>query len=298
MTLTRTQSNFGLLTSAFIWGTSYIFIKAATAANMSASMINGFRGLIFAILLYLFFHRTINRLTWQDVRIGALGGLINVAVVQFQTSGLKYTTPSNSAFLTATYVLFVPFVVWITTRQRPQRKLIFAIILCLIGTTFLTGILQTGLKLQIGDVLTLCSAVFVACQIVYYSALGDRINPINSSFMLAITQIVVSGGMALLFDHQHFGAVDWQKAIVPIIVLGVTASFMAQTLQIFCQQHADPTASGLILMTESLFASIVSVAVGAEPITSNLLIGGTLIFLALLLMQIDLKRLALWRRSR
>ncbi|WP_461243050.1 DMT family transporter [Secundilactobacillus muriivasis] len=298
MTLTKTQSNLGLLTSAFIWGISYTFIKQCTDAHMSAGLINGGRGLIFATLLYIFFHKTIHHITWQEVKLGAIGGLLNVAVVLLQTTGLKYTTPSNSSFLTATYVLFVPIVVWITQHQRPQRKLILAIILCLIGTTFLTGIIQTGFHLQLGDILTLCSAIFVSLQIVYYSALGTRLNPINSSFMLAMSQIVVSGGMSLLFERQGYGAIDWPHAILPLIALGITASFMAQTLQIFCQQFADPTTSGLLLMTESLFASLVSVLVGIEPVTSNLVIGGSLIFVALLLMQLDLHRLSLWRRQR
>jgi len=298
MTLSKRQASLGLLTSAFIWGLSYTFIKQASNAHAPAGLINACRGLIFASLLYIFFHRTLHQLTRRDLKLGILGGLINVAVVQLQTTGLQYTTPSNSSFLTATYVLLVPIVVWLTSHTRPQRKLILAIVLCLLGTSFLTGIVQTGFHLGLGDLLTLGAALFVAFQIVYYSYIGNKVAPIISAFMLALCQIVVSGGLSLLFERQSYASVNWSRAILPIIMLGVTASFIAQTLQIFCQQTAEPTTAGLLLMTESLFASTLSVLLGVEPLTKNLIIGGSLIFLSLLIMQINFKQVFLWRQHR
>jgi len=57
--------------------------------------------------------------------------------------------------------------------------------------------------------------------------------------------------------------------------------------------------AGLLLMTESLFASGFSVIVGLEPLTHNFIIGGTLTFCGLLIMQIDITKFSLYpSRSR
>ncbi len=49
-------------------------------------------------------------------------------------------------------------------------------------------------------------------------------------------------------------------------------------------------------MTESMFGSIFSVVFGFEPFTWDLLIGGALIVLALVVMQVGFRRLWLFRR--
>lgn len=287
MKLTKTQANFSLLFTAFVWGTSYTFIKQATNAHMSAGLINALRGVIFVTLLYLAFHKTINKITLPEIRTGIVGGLINFSVVQLQTSGLKYTTPGNSAFITATYVIFVPFFAWIVFHKKPPVKAYFAVVLCVIGMLFLTGIMQNGFNLQFGDLLTIFAAVSFACLIIFYSYTGATVNPLNMTFMIGLTQAIAGAFCSILFERGTYASIDWHHAIIPLVILTITSSFIAQTLQIFSQKFTDPITAGLLLMTESLFASIISVVFGVEHLTHQLIIGGSLIFIALLLTQVD-----------
>jgi len=103
MKLSRTQANMTLLLVAFIWGTSYTFIKQAIAAQMPPGLINVIRGLIFALLIYLFFYKTINKMTRNEFRIGLLAGIINYSVVQLQTTGLILMTESLFASLISVF---------------------------------------------------------------------------------------------------------------------------------------------------------------------------------------------------
>lgn len=61
-------------------------------------------------------------------------------------------------------------------------------------------------------------------------------------------------------------------------------------MQIVGQKFTDATAAGLIMMTESMFGSLFSVSLGFEPFTMNLLIGGILIIISILIMQIDFSK--------
>ncbi|MGU3396776.1 hypothetical protein [Priestia aryabhattai] len=48
----------------------------------------------------------------KEFKVGLVVGLLNFGGYITQTVGIKYTTPSNSAFITAAYVVIVPIIVW------------------------------------------------------------------------------------------------------------------------------------------------------------------------------------------
>ncbi|WP_461225605.1 DMT family transporter [Lacticaseibacillus suihuaensis] len=291
MTVTKTRANAMLAVAAMIWGSGYLFTKLATNAGMPAGLINGIRGLIYAGLAGLLFHKALAKMTRQDLVVGLIAGTINFLGFQLQTIGLAYTTPANNAFLTAIYVLFVPFICWLLFKQRPERKSYVAIAICVIGMAVLTNVFGQGLSLHLGDLLTLASAVFYALQIVYFGTAPAESSPWVLAFMLGATQAVYGLTWSGLFERHAYAAIDWQAGLWPVLVLGLLSSFGAQTLQVVGQRHTDPTPAGLILMTESLFGSLFSVALGFEPFTLNLLIGGALILLALVVMQVG------WRHT-
>ncbi|KRM94699.1 DMT family transporter [Loigolactobacillus rennini] len=290
MKLSKGQANLVLLATAILWGFSYPIVKMATNAQLPAGLINALRGLIFAGLAYLFFHRAINKMNKLDLRIGLTAGIINFIAYQIQTVGLKYTTPANNAFLTAIYVALVPFIAWALSKRKPAAKSYPAIGLCILGMMFLTNVFGNGFQLHLGDLLTTISAFFFALGIVYFSYTATSANPWIIAFMLGVCQGVGGLVWSLLFEHQTYAAINWPAAIGPVITLGVLASFGAQTMQIVGQRFTAPTPAGLILMTESLFGSLFSVLLGFEPLTAHLLIGGALIILALLVMQLRFKK--------
>lgn len=290
MQISKGRANFMLLMAAMIWGAGYIFTKLATNANMSAGLINAIRGFIYAGLAFLFFHKAILKMNKADLQLGLVAGFINFLGYQFQTWGLRFTTPSNNAFLTAIYVVIIPIIIWFMYKRRPERKSYLAIMIAIIGMGFLTNILHNGFTLHIGDLLTLISAFFYALQIVYFGMRATNTNPFVLSFMMGITQGGFGLIWSLLFEHASYGAINWQTGLWPVIVLGIVSSFGAQTLQIVGQRFTDPTPAGLILMTESMFGSVFSVALGFEPFTVHLLLGGVLIIVAILIMQLDFSR--------
>ncbi|MEC0206583.1 DMT family transporter [Paenibacillus lautus] len=289
MKLSKTHANLALIIVAFLWGTSFTFIKQAIAAGMPPGLINTFRGLIFALLIYLFFYKIINKMTCTEFRVGLFAGVINCIVLQLQSVGLKYTTPSHSAFLTAMYVVILPFVTWLVFRKQPAKKSCISIALCLLGMAYLTGIVEGGFHIQLGDWLSVLAALALSFQIVYYGHFATGARPQIVAFMLGITQLIISGIYSLFFEGEGYQLINWSHAIIPVIILGVSASFLAQTLQIYSQKYTDVVTTGLILMTESLFASVVSISFGIEQLTNRLIIGGILIIIGLLTIQFNMQ---------
>ncbi len=175
-------------------------------------------------------------------------------------------------------------------RRRPEAKSYPAIIVAIIGMGFLTNIVQNGFTLHIGDLLTLISAFFLCA--------ADRLLRYADHQHQSLCAVVYAGNhtgtfgliWSLLFEQTSYGVINWQAGLWPVIVLGILSSFGAQTLQIIGQRFTDPTPAGLILMTESMFGSIFSVVLGFEPFTMHLLLGGVLIVIAILIMQLDFSR--------
>lgn len=289
MNITKRTANLVLVLTAVIWGLGYVFTKYATDAGMPAGLINAIRGFIYVVLVYVFFHNHIKKMTQANYKIGFIAGLLNFIGFQLQTIAIKYTSPSNNAFLTSVYIAMVPFIAWFLTKQAPQRKSYFSITLALLGTGILSNAFGK-LTINFGDALTLISAFFYAFSIVYIGVYANKVDVFGISFMLGLCQFIFGLMWSLGFEVSEYSAIGWENGLWPVIALGIFSSFIAQTLQVVGQSGTDATTSGLILMGESLFGSLFSVLLGMDKLTQNLLVGGSIIILSQLLMQVNIRR--------
>lgn len=299
MSLTKKQANLMLLLVAILWGSSYIFAKLTVEAGMHSGLINACRGTMCAGAGYLIFFKKINKMTRKDFKLGLLMGTINFLGYYLQTDALRYTTLANNAFLTTLYIAVAPLILWICWHERPQRKAYFAILLAIIGMSVITNVINTGLHFQYGDVLTLVSTIFWALQLIYFGKYAPQVSsPWIVIFMIGVCQGGYGGITTALFERPTLAHVHWVAALVPLAILAIAVTFLAQGMQITAQAYTDATSAGLILMLESFFASVMSVILGYDPLTHQLVIGGMILLLANAIMQVDLKRLPFFKRQK
>lgn len=287
MKITKRMANMVLLLISALWGSGFIITRVVLDANAPAGFINFTRGLIFSILVLLFFHQKIFKMTFDDFKIGLIAGLFNFGGYIAQTVGVKYTTPSNNAFISATYVIFIPFMAWLAYKKPLKIKSFIAIAFCLWGMAILTGIMSKGFVINVGDVYSLICAFFYAGSITYISYGARKTDATIIAFMLAMAQAIGGLGYFFFVDGGQLSTVNWQAVILPLLYLGVMCSFVAQTLQVIAQKHTSATTAGLIMMLEGLFGSLFSVAFGFEPFTFSMAVGGTIIMIALVLMEVN-----------
>lgn len=162
---------------------------------------------------------------------------------------------------------------------------------CLLGMTILTGIVNEALTINIGDVYSFICAMFYAGSIVYLSY-GARSTDVSIvTFMLAVIQAI--GGLIFFLSAERgqLADVNWSVAILPLLYIGILCSFVGQTVQVLAQKHTSATSAGLIMMLEGVFGSIFSVVFGFEAFTMKLVVGGMLIMLSILLMEVDVKHM-------
>jgi len=278
-----------MLLVTIIWGGGFVAIKIALDMGVTVGLMNMIRAAMFTVITLVFFHKHIFSMTKDEFKIGFLAGMANMMGFVLQSIGAQYTTLSNSAFLTTTNVVMIPFMAWIIMKRKPQPKNFVAVAICMVGTAVLAGVFQNGLSFNVGDLYSLACAFGFGLSIVFLAMQKSESHFAVGAFMVAVTHFLGGAFYFVFFEGMHMPDIDWKLAILPLIYLGVGSSFLAQSMQVAAQKYVNPSTASLVLMFESVFGSLFSILFGFEAFTVNLLIGGGLIVASLIISEVDFK---------
>ncbi len=282
-------ADLSLLITTIVWGTGFPGMVYALNSGMNISFILLIRFTVASIILVLLFSKRIRKMRKQDLMHGLIAGTFLFLAFFIQTVGLQYTSPSNNAFITATYVIMVPFMSWLLFKNMPQRKYFILPFVTFLGVVILTYRPGTGFNFTIGDTFTLVCAAFFALHVAYLDTASKVTDTGILTFVQLATAAVLSFLYFLVFDRGSAGVeVNWSQGLLWAIYLGVFATFVAYFLQTFAQKHTTSTKTAIILSCESLFGSLFSVLLGLEPFTVFLVAGGTVIFSSVILSEMKL----------
>ncbi len=284
--MTKGRANAVIAFITLLYGVSFVFIKMTINAGFSPAFIVFARGAMFFALTLIFFGKSLTTLNLREFLIGCAAGVLSFGGYYFQTLGSKYTTPASNAFLTAMNALVVPVASLLLYREKPSKRAYLALPAGIIGMVLLTGF-RLGTPLNRGDVYTLICALLFGLHISFLGHTAAGVDYRKTAFLMAVWQMVGGGALFAAEDMSFFGTVDWSRGILSLVFLGVFCSFLASTAQIYAQKFTSPTTAGLIMVMEGVFAAALSVLLGLEPFALSLLTGGTLIMLAVAIMEAD-----------
>lgn len=274
---------------ALIWGSGFVFTNYAVLSGMPPSLILALRFLIPVAVMAALFRQELAVASVDDFRYGAIAGGILFTAFLLQTYGIKYTSPSNNAFLTTTNVVMVPFISWILLKKSPGLRSVALAFLCFVGMAVLSWSPGVGLTFNLGDWLTLLCAFCYACHIAFLGLSDKRV---GSAAVLNFTQLAVAGVLStvvfVLFERRAFSPDSLKTGLLPVIYLGLFATGLAFFIQSWAQRRVPPTRTAVILSCEGMFGSVFSVLCGYDRLSLQLVAGGTVILLSVILIQIDL----------
>ena len=278
----KTLGVIGLIIVTIIWGGG--FVASDIALNeLSPFEIMSYRFLIASILMGIFAWKNLKTISKDEIIYGSILGVALFSGFALQIIGLKYTTPSNNAFLTATNVVMVPFIAYIIGRKKLNKADITGSFTALIGVGVLS--LQSNFSLGTGDILTLFCALGFAFQIYLTGIFGKKIRPsilnflqMFTAFCLSVIGLLFSGSINLSLSTQGISA---------IIYLGVVSTAICYFLQTAAQKHVDETKSAIILSMEAVFGTLFSIILLGEKPTLKMVIGGIMILSAVLMSELQ-----------
>lgn len=269
-------ATLGILVVTAIWGSTFFIIKDAVSLIDPIDFLAA-RFSIGAAIPAVIFWRRLRRLTAQQWQIGlALGALYGMAQI-VQTVGLQFTDASVSGFITGTYVVLTPVILWVAFKARLNPMTWVAVGIAVMGLAVLslTGVGSGG----IGEALTLVGATLYALHIVLLDRWSRTMDAVSLTVVQLIGVAVVCGFLGLPGGyHIPAETTVWSAILYTAIVAGI----ITMLLQTWAQRHISPTRVALMMTFEPVFASAFAVAFGGETVTSRLLVGGSLILLATL----------------
>ena len=191
---------------------------------------------------------------------GFIIGLTLTGAYFAQTFGLNYTTPARNAFITASYCVMCPFIVWLLFRRRPKLYNVIAAVLCIAGIGFVAlsgGSGETGNNLFLGDALTLLGAVFYALQIITIDRFSGNSDDKMNLIIIELTTVgVIFALCSLCFELPVNGIAAYAMSGEQILKIGYLAlicTAFAQSAQLIGQQYATASQSSIILSLEAVF---------------------------------------------
>jgi drug/metabolite transporter (DMT)-like permease len=249
-----------LVMIAFIWGSTFVLVKAALN-DASPLVLNSARMAIAAVLLAVFYRKKISVLTKPSLKAGLLAGIFLFAGYAFQTTGLKLTTPSKSAFLTGTSSVLVPIALVAIWHVRIHLWRVVGIMLALAGLFLMTvpagpSGLADFANVNMGDLLTIGCAICFTFHVIFVGRASQRFPFEQVAFLQVATAAILMALSTPLLEHPYFRATP--TAIAAILITGILCTAVAFSVQSWAQQFTPATHTALIFTTEPVFAWLTS----------------------------------------
>lgn len=316
---TKLKNNFLLLLTAFIWGSSFV-AQSAGMEYVGPLTFNGVRCLLGAVLLGVVwmmidrFHILEDDTDKREIKLkeaaakendpeavqalkreqrknrkalltgGVLCGIVLLFASTLQQVGMVYTTAGKAGFLTALYMILVPF--WgMFFGKKVGGRVWIAVLLSLAGMYLLC--IKTGFVLGLGDSLVLLCSLFYTAHILVI----DRFSPLTNGIKLSCIQFFVTGTIctlaAVMLEHPSVSVL--LSVWFPIFYAGGLSCAVAYTLQIIAQKKTDPTIASLLFSLESVFAMLMGWLILGDALSFRETVGCVLMFSATILAQVPVR---------
>lgn len=262
------RAELALLGVTVFWGFTFPAMKVSLK-YLPPVLFLAYRFGIASLLMLLIFGR--KALKRETLREGFILGLTLFFGHGFQIVGLKYTTASNSAFITSLYVVFTPFIAYFMLGERVTRRDLTSLVLAVIGLYLISG---AGTSINYGDFLTLLCAISFAFQIVLVHKFGEK-DYLSLTFWQLLWNFIFSSLFTLAFEEQVFPKepLPW----VGVLYTAVFATVIAFTVQLKYQRYTKAQRAALIYSSEPVFGSLAAYITLGETLSLRGYLGAALI---------------------
>lgn len=207
--------------------------------------------------------------------LGALVGLASFLGMALQVTGLRYTTATNSGFITGMYVIFTPVVSLVLLGVRPSRRVALSLPLSLIGLSLITGY-RFG-NLNIGDLLTLGSSILWSIQIVLINICSSRTDPLSLAFIQSLVIALMSSPIALAQGSLRIS----QPTLLALLYTSIFGTVYGLWAQAKGQKDVSPEIAAFAYLLEPVVSAISSHLLLGEMMSADGVAGSLAILLSI-----------------
>jgi drug/metabolite transporter (DMT)-like permease len=308
----RPQAIVMLVIANLFWAVSFPIVKTLLLMHaalvpeagpwFSAVYTMAPRFLLATLVLVAWRPRDFLCVTRRELQQGVVLALFTSGGMFLQNDALQFTAASTSAFLTQCYAIIIPVWLAVRARKNPGARIWLCCALVLAGVALLGNFDWHALRFARGEWETLLCSVFFAGQILWLERKEFAGNDgVRLTLVAFATQAVLFWGVAAtLAPSAHTLIVPWTSGpwLGLTAILTVCCTLVAFLLMNLWQPKITATEAGLIYCVEPIFSSLMVLFLPAwfsawalvdysnERATSLLLVGGGLITLANVVLQL------------
>ena len=283
--LRLSKAEMVLVFITMLWGGTFLLVHNVMTVSGPMFFV-GLRFAAAALFVGLVSARALPGLTQTELKAGVLIGASIMLGYGLQTMGLQTISSSQSAFITALYVPFVPLLQWLVLGRRPGLMPSIGICLAFLGLMLLAGPEGGTLHFSEGEVVTLVSAVAIAAEIILISRYAGKVDVRRVTVVQLATASLLSFLM-IVPTQERIPDFSW---LLLLSALGLGAmSAIIQVAMNWAQKSVSPTRATLIYAGEPVWAGIVG-RIAGERLPGVALIGGLLIVIAVVVSELKIRR--------
>ena len=225
---------------------------------------------------------------WNDKNLwkaGLLCGIPLFLACNLQQLGIVSTDAGKSGFLTAMYIVIVP-IIGIFLKKKVTYMIPISVAVAVVGLYFLSCVGVT--QISVGDLLLIGCAFMFAVQITFVDIFAPDVDPLRLNLLQALVCAVLSAILMFAAEKPTISAIS--ACWLPLAYAGFLSMGAAYGLQIIGQRDLESTSASLIMSLESVFAVVFGWIILGESMTIWEKLGCALMFIAVILSQIPVKR--------
>ena len=291
-----------LLLAAFIWGSTFVAQTEAQTEPFTYIACRNFIGTLVLLPVIAtidifskkkgILPKDFKTLSFSKKEI--IGGIICGTVLFTAASLQQYgiflypadgAAAGKSGFITALYIVLVP-IAGLFLKKKAGINIWVSVAIATVGMYLLC--VKNGFSVHYADlILFVCAIGFTAHILVI-----DKFIPYVNGVKLSALQFLVAGilGLIFMFVFESPSITVILNDAIPILYAGLLSSGVAYTLQIVAQKETNPTVASVVMSLESVFA-VLSGALFGEVMSGREIVGCVLMFIAVILAQIEFKPL-------
>ncbi|WP_412764337.1 DMT family transporter [Pseudomonas sp. NGC7] len=285
VSLRLSKAELMLVFITMLWGGTFLLVHNVMTVSGPMFFV-GLRFAAAALFVGAISARALSGLTFTELKAGVLIGVSIMLGYGLQTMGLQTISSSQSAFITALYVPFVPLLQWLVLGRRPGLMPSLGICLAFLGLMLLAGPEGGSLHFSEGEMVTLVSAIAIAGEIILISRYAGQVDVRRVTVVQLATASLLSFLM-IVPTQERLPDFSW-LLVMSAVGLGAMSAVIQLAMN-WAQKSVSPTRATLIYAGEPVWAGIVG-RIAGERLPGVALIGGLLIVIAVVFSELKVRR--------
>ncbi len=273
----RAEGVAGVVAAVAAWGFGPIFIKLIELPSLTLALYRLWLG--FAVMAAVAV-ATARRITREDARTAAAGGLLFGANVTFFVSAIKHTSVADASLITALAPVLILVVAGPMFGERIAfRDLVLtAVILGGVGLVVLGSSGSPEWSI-LGDLFAVGALVSWAAYFVATKRARIRMGTVEYQTVVMLTASLVVTPYVLLSGAEWVqpGGDDWLWLALFVLVPGA----VGHLLMSWSHRYVDVSTSSLIVVAQPVVSAVAAAVVLGESLGTLQLLGGATVLVAI-----------------